>query len=187
MATCHWWAVFRSANVWQRERYGATASCCARLGENRCAAALAALPDLKACARALERPPAAERDFKRLFDEYSEGISYKQQYRDKNAFLVYYTQGFDGAGRPSIETEDAAEVKQKAQFGARNEAWLGVDDARAEARYLLEHPPPPGDEGELKELKEALRRAQAATASYLALAPDDQVRAAREATQGAVR
>ena len=65
--------------------------------------------------------------------------------------------------------------------------WLGVDDARAEARYLLEHPPPPGDEGELKELKEALRRAQAATASYLALAPGDQVRAAREATQGAVR
>ena len=32
--------------------------------------------------------PSREKDFKRLFDEYSEGVSYKQQYLDKNAFLV---------------------------------------------------------------------------------------------------
>ena len=32
--------------------------------------------------------PNEERDFKRIFDEYSEGISYRQRYLDKNAFLV---------------------------------------------------------------------------------------------------
>jgi hypothetical protein len=42
-----------------------------------------------------------------LFDEHSEGISYKQQFLDQNAFLVYYTKGFDGPGRPSIEDEDS--------------------------------------------------------------------------------
>lgn len=50
--------------------------------------------------------PTSEKEFKRLFDEFSEGISYKQQFLDKNAFVVYYTQGFDGPGRPSIDTED---------------------------------------------------------------------------------
>ena len=30
-----------------------------------------------------------EKVFKKAFDEYSQGISYKQEYLDKNAFLVY--------------------------------------------------------------------------------------------------
>ena len=108
----------------------------------------------------------------------SEGISYKQNYLDKNAFLVYYTQGFDGANRPSMETESEAELKQKAQFGARNDAWLGFDDARAEATYLQSHPPT--DDGELKELRAALQRTKAALAAYEAQAPPEQVSAARE-------
>ena len=32
--------------------------------------------------------PSKEKEFKRIFDEYSQGISYKQEYLDKNAFLV---------------------------------------------------------------------------------------------------
>lgn len=47
--------------------------------------------------------PTSEKDFKRLFDEYSEAITYKQRYMDQNAFLVYYTGGFDGPGRPKME------------------------------------------------------------------------------------
>ena len=52
--------------------------------------------------KALEAIPAAEKPFKRLFDEYSEPVSYKQNFKDKNAFLVYYTQGFDRRRRPPI-------------------------------------------------------------------------------------
>ena len=147
--------------------------------ESSVGAAIGALPNLDACALALNGgAPADEKDFKRLFDEYAEGISYKQSYLDKNAFLVYYTQGFDGASRPSIETESEAELKQKAQFGARNEAWLGFDDARAEAAYLQSHPPT--DDGELKELRAALQQTKAALAAFEAQAPPEQVSAARE-------
>ena len=37
--------------------------------------------------------PTDEKSFKRIFDAYSDPVSYKQQFMDKNAFLVYYTQG----------------------------------------------------------------------------------------------
>ena len=36
----------------------------------------------------LDPIPSEEKKFKRIFDEYSQGISYKQEYLDKNAFLV---------------------------------------------------------------------------------------------------
>ena len=165
------------------------------------AAAAAAPSDLDACTAALARLPDSETPFKRLFDEYSEGVSYKQTYLDQNAFLVYYTRGFDGAGRPSIEAESAGEALQKAQYGARNDAWIAVDDARQEVQFLRAHPParphtmhtlaPPratlrslclqADADEYSELRDALRRARAAFDSYLALAPAEQVSAAREA------
>ena len=41
--------------------------------------------------KALDAIPATEKPFKRLFDEYSEPVSYKQKYKDSNAFVVYYT------------------------------------------------------------------------------------------------
>ena len=43
------------------------------------------VPDTKSY---LDLIPSKEKDFKRLFDEYSQGVSYKQEYLDKNAFLV---------------------------------------------------------------------------------------------------
>jgi hypothetical protein len=133
--------------------------------------------DLKTCEQALRNVPENEASFKRLFDEYSEGISYKQQYKDKNAFLVYYTQGFDGPGRPSIEQEDAREALQRAQYGARNEVWLAIADARAELSYLRSCKATSDLDGEVAR---ALHRAQAALDEYLGLAPVDQLEAARK-------
>lgn len=69
--------------------------------------ALAQIANLQECETLLSKLPQIEKDFKKLFDEHSEGISYKQQFLDQNAFLVYYTKGFDGPGRPSIEEEDS--------------------------------------------------------------------------------
>ena len=70
--------------------------------------AIGELPNIPKCEAIFSRIPLIEKDFKKLFDEHSEGISYKQQFLDQNAFLVYYTRGFDGPGRPSIEDEDSA-------------------------------------------------------------------------------
>ena len=47
--------------------------------------------DLIACAKLLHQIPTKEKEFKKLFDEHSEGISYKQVFMDQNGFLVYYT------------------------------------------------------------------------------------------------
>lgn len=47
--------------------------------------------------RLLSVIPTHEGEFKRLFDEYSDPISYKQKYLDQNAFLVYYTKGENAA------------------------------------------------------------------------------------------
>lgn len=75
-----------------------------------------------------------ETSFKKLFDSYSDPVSYKQKYLDQNAFLVYYTNGFDGFGRPSIE-EESSVPKQTIQYGLRNESWSAFDDFTAEYLY----------------------------------------------------
>ena len=123
--------------------------------------------------KALDAIPATEKPFKRLFDEYSEPVSYKQKYKDSNAFVVYYTQGFDGAGRPSIEAPDAKEERQTRQYGYRNDAWAAVDDARAEVKYCID------EKADTAELTSMLKRASAALDGYLGLAPSSDVAAAR--------
>mmetsp|Transcript_11803 Transcript_11803/g.28279 ORF Transcript_11803/g.28279 Transcript_11803/m.28279 type:complete len:350 (-) Transcript_11803:1184-2233(-) len=92
--------------------------------------------------------PTQEDPFKRLFDEYSVPVSYKQKYLDSNAFLVYYTKGFDGIGRPNIEqqqqgqgagdsSEDAIVNEiQTVQYGSRNEVWVAWDSFQAEYSYF---------------------------------------------------
>jgi hypothetical protein len=135
-------------------------------------AAEKALPDLSACSKALATIPAKEKDFKRLFDEYSEGVSYKQQYLDSNAFLVYYTQGFDGPGRESIEKESDATLKQEAQFGYRNDAAVALDEARAELDFQQTQS---SEEVDLKELENDLKDADVALHAYIKLAPPAQV------------
>ena len=148
----------------------------ARVEASLAAAAEAAkTKKLDAVAAALAEPPKDEKSFKRLFDEYSSDVSYKQKYMDSNAFVVYYTKGFDGKDRPNIEDDPAAE-RQTKQFGFRNDAWAAVDDARAEVAYLKSEPAESP-----AELVAMLGRATAAMAGYLALAPPEDVAAARKA------
>ena len=87
--------------------------------------------------------------------------------------LVDFHTGFDGAGRPSIETPDAKEERQTRQYGYRNDAWAAVDDARAEVKYCIE------EKAETTELTSMLKRASAALDGYLGLAPSSDVAAAR--------
>lgn len=82
--------------------------------------------------------PREENAFKRLFDSYSTPVSYKQKFLDQNAFLVYYTKGFDGPGRPNIESgENGSDNVQTMQYGARNEAWTAVDDLFVELEFNI--------------------------------------------------
>ena len=143
-------------------------------------AASAALPDVGAVARALDAVPAQEVAFKRTFDEFSEGVSYKQVWRDQNAFLVYYTGGFDGAGRPSIENDTPSEERQRQQYGLRNEVWLAIADVRAELDFLRKSDATSDVDGEVRA---ALRRADAALDGYLGLVPEPLLADARAAAR----
>ena len=122
--------------------------------------------ELSALSGLLHTLPESEASFKRVFDEYSNGISYKQAYLDKNAFVVYYTRGFDGPGRDNIEKETPEETLQTKQYYYRNEAWIGVDEARAEVEYLKSSPP----SEPRQELEADLKRALEAVSSYVELA-----------------
>lgn len=99
--------------------------------------------------------PTQEKAFKKIFDEYSDPITYKQKYMDQNAFLIYYTKGFDGFGRPSIEDSMGVEIeagaaggtggtptytrrlsKQTLQYSARNEIWIAFEEFYTELEYI---------------------------------------------------
>ena len=86
----------------------------------------------------------------------------------------YYTKGFDGPNRESIETEDPQQKLQTAQYGSRNDAWIGIDEAKSEIEYLQSEKPPL----DLQDLKTALMVASKAFKDYISLAPPDQVEAA---------
>jgi hypothetical protein len=113
--------------------------------------------------------PTNEQDFKRLFDAYSDPVSYKQKFLDQNAFLVYYTKGFDGPGRANIE-EDVNE-RQTLQFGARNEAWISWENFLVELKFIND-----ADNDAAKYLATTTR----AVDSYLLLAPLEDIKAAQE-------
>lgn len=66
-------------------------------------------------------------------------------------------------------------TRQNKQYGYRNEAWIGVDDARAEVAYLLKNP----GETDVSDLTKALADAKAALANYVSLAPAADIEAAR--------
>mmetsp|Transcript_32014 Transcript_32014/g.52897 ORF Transcript_32014/g.52897 Transcript_32014/m.52897 type:complete len:251 (-) Transcript_32014:15-767(-) len=111
--------------------------------------------------------PTTEQDFKRIFDQYSDPVSYKQKFMDQNAFLVYYTQGFDGPNRPPMESSSDIPEKQTLQFGARNEAWVAWDDLVAELQFAATHP----NDASPQELTTMLQATIKAVDNYLALAP----------------
>lgn len=84
--------------------------------------------------------PTNEKQFKKLFDEYSDPVSYKQKYMDSNAFLIYYTNGYDGPNRESIEKqEDTYIPKQTLQYGARNDIWNAFDELMVEIKFADEN------------------------------------------------
>ena len=114
--------------------------------------------------------PKVENEFKKLFDSYSEPISYKQRFLDQNAFLVYYTKGFDGPGRGNIE--DDINERQTQQFGLRNEAWIAWENFLTELKYIDDK-----DNDCAKYLASAVRSLDA----YLDLAPKADLEAAYKA------
>lgn len=124
----------------------------------------------------LEPIPNSEQKFKKLFDQYSVAVSYKQKFLDQNAFLVYYTRGFDGPNRPSIESssDEFNNVKQTLQYGARNDAWTAMEDVYATLQYAT---------ADIADLKESIQSAIAAMDKYLALAPAEQLAEAQKQIQ----
>lgn len=84
----------------------------------------------------LKSVPRDETTFKSIFDQYSDPISYKQKFVDQNAFLVYYTKGFDGPGRPSIESD--LPVKQTVQYGtSTTSVAVSIHTVRPLRKYKL--------------------------------------------------
>lgn len=116
--------------------------------------------------------PRDEQLFKRLFDEYSDPITYKQRFLDQNAFLVYYTRGFDGPNRPNIE-ENLPE-RQTLQYGARNEAWVAWEALQVELQFAKEHPDDSND------VSLYLKQLIAAVNAYLDLALPENVQQAMQ-------
>ncbi len=112
--------------------------------------------------------PKDEIAFKRIFDSYSDPVSYKQKFLDQNAFLVYYSKGFDGPGRDNIESNE--NERQTQQFGLRNEAWIAWENLLTELQFLEE-----SDNDCSEYISSALR----AVDSYLSLAPKGDLTAAK--------
>jgi hypothetical protein len=127
-----------------------------------------------------------ETDFKRLFDSYSEQVSYKQKFLDQNAFLVYYTKGYDGPGRESME-KDPVNERQTLQFGARNEAWIGFDDFLAEWEYYSSLSRQNGKNDDVEDsffdLIKYLSNAIKAVDRYLRLSPPQDLEAVQQGTE----
>jgi hypothetical protein len=113
--------------------------------------------------------PSSEQDFKRLFDAYSDPVSYKQKFLDQNAFLVYYTKGFDGPGRANIE--EGVNERQTLQFGARNEVWIAWENFLVELKFI--------DDAD-NDLSKYLADTTRAIDSYLRLAPVADVKEAQQ-------
>lgn len=113
--------------------------------------------------------PSTETALKALLDAYSVPVSYKQRFLDSNAFLVYYTKGFDGPGRPNIETVDDLELLQTQQYGARNDVWIALQNVIAEYHYALQHLD--NDDEVYADVSQAVQATATALQSYLDLVP----------------
>ena len=117
--------------------------------------------------------PTTEMAFKRIFDEYSDPVSYKQKFLDQNAFLVYYTKGYDGPDRPNIEAD--INERQTQQFGLRNEIWISWDAFLVELKFIDDD-----DNDAAKCLEKTLQ----AINSYLSLVPPQDLKAANQQSLG---
>ena len=110
-------------------------------------------------------------------DAYSVPVSYKQRFVDANAFLVYYSKGFDGPGRPTIEQD--LPVKQTLQYGSRNDAWVAWEEFLVEWDFASK-----GEDDSKDELQQALDKTVKALDAYLSLAPVEDLKQAKSAVDG---
>lgn len=124
---------------------------------------------LKAISKAIYDIPSNEKQFKKIFDEYSDPVSYKQKYMDSNAFLVYYTNGFDGPGRESIEKDIP---KQTFQYGARNDVWNAFEELMTEIKFA-------DSNSSKKDFEMPLSKAIGSLDLYLGYAPKEDVEKAQ--------
>jgi hypothetical protein len=129
----------------------------------------------------LKSMPSDEQSFRRLFDAYSDPLSYKQKFVDQNAFLVYYTKGFDGPGRPPIESD--LPVKQTLQYGSRNDAWVACNDFLVEYNYQQQNPADFNAEELVRPLNEMVK----ALDQYLSQASSQDIAIALEIFQDSSR
>uniref|UniRef100_A0A7S0AKT0 Uncharacterized protein n=1 Tax=Minutocellus polymorphus TaxID=265543 RepID=A0A7S0AKT0_9STRA len=118
--------------------------------------------------------PSEQILFKRKFDEYSEPVSYKQKFMDQNAFLVYYTKGFDGPNRPPMESIADPIPKQSLQYGFRNDAWSNYDELLGELSYFS-----PSSRSSIDDILGPLVKCIAAFEAYFSFAPASDVAHAR--------
>jgi len=114
--------------------------------------------------------PSEQMLFKRKFDEYSEPVSYKQKWMDQNAFLVYYTKGFDGPSRPPMESSADPIPKQAIQYGLRNDAWSNYDELLGELSFFS-----PSSSSSIDDILRPLDNCIAAFEAYLSYAPASDV------------
>ena len=131
---------------------------------------------LKQLSSVVGKITSEEKLFKRYFDEYSDPVSYKQKYMDQNAFLVYYTNGFDGPGRASIESGEVP--KQTLQYGARNECWNAIEELNVEIKFALKDGSSSRDH-----ILEPLTKAINSFDAYLSIAPKNDVEKAEGTLQ----
>ena len=119
--------------------------------------------------------PRDETSFKRVFDAYSTPVSYKQKFLDQNAFLVYYTKGYDGDNRPNIEEDVNIQSKQ---YGSRNDAWAAIDDLFVELEFGQKTKDDDNTLSSKGELISLVDKVSAALDAYLSLAPVSDVKKA---------
>lgn len=129
--------------------------------------------------------PSNENTFKKIFDIYSTPVSYKQKFVDQNAFLVYYTKGFDGPNRPNIES--TISDQQSLQYGNRNDAWVSFDEFLIEIQFLFKDNNKDFTVDSSSAIKEdilpPLMKTIRAIDSYLQLAPSKDVQQAQQQIQ----
>ena len=93
---------------------------------------------------------------------------------------MYYTNGYDGPGRDSLE-KDPVNERQTLQFGARNEAWIGWDDFLAEWEYYSSSSHSSDDaEESFSEMMKCLSNTIEAVDRYLRLSPPQDLEAVQQ-------
>jgi hypothetical protein len=157
------------------------------------------LTEIGSLARNAASIPTEEKSFKRIFDAYSTPVSYKQKFMDQNAFLVYYTQGYDGPNRPRLEEQQqdgnnvgnvaSGALQQTLQYGARNDAWTAWNDFVVELDFAMKQTKHGSSSSSssfenrsnddvIADLLEPLNRTINAVSVYVSLAPESDVQEA---------